>query len=49
MLLYKPKKNQNAEGNRLLIITVLGSASPIRFLVNEDEPDDEQPNPKPKC
>jgi len=38
MLLYKPKKNQNAKGNRLLIsITVMGSAGPIRFVVNEDE------------
>jgi hypothetical protein len=38
MLLYKPKKNQNAKANRLLIsITVLGSAGPIRFVVNEDE------------
>lgn len=39
MILYKPKKNQNAsKGNRLLIsITVLGSAGPIRFVVNEDE------------
>ncbi|KAG2708395.1 hypothetical protein I3843_05G173000 [Carya illinoinensis] len=38
MLLYKPKKNQNAKGNRLLIsITVLGSAGPIRFVVNEHE------------
>jgi hypothetical protein len=38
MLLYKPKKNQNTKGNRLLIsITVMGSAGPIRFVVNEDE------------
>ncbi|KAF2305536.1 hypothetical protein GH714_006295 [Hevea brasiliensis] len=37
MLLYKPKKNQPAKGNRLLIsVTVLGSAGPIRF-VNEEE------------
>ncbi|KAI5677854.1 hypothetical protein M9H77_08804 [Catharanthus roseus] len=37
MLLQK-KKNQAAKGNRLLIsITVLGSAGPIRFVVNEDE------------
>ncbi|KAM2658455.1 hypothetical protein EV2_021163 [Malus domestica] len=39
MLLYKQKKNQStAKGNRLLIsITVLGSAGPIRFVVNEQE------------
>ncbi|KAA8532556.1 hypothetical protein F0562_032628 [Nyssa sinensis] len=38
MLLYKQKKNQAGKGNRLLIsITVLGSAGPIRFVVNEDE------------
>ncbi|KAF2316808.1 hypothetical protein P3X46_026566 [Hevea brasiliensis] len=38
MLLYKPKKNQPAKGNRLLIsVTVLGSAGPIRFVVNEEE------------
>lgn len=38
MLLYKQKKNQVAKGNRLLItVTVLGSAGPIRFVVNEDE------------
>ncbi|KAK9276106.1 hypothetical protein L1049_005637 [Liquidambar formosana] len=38
MLLYKQKKNQNGKGNRLLIsITVLGSAGPIRFVVNEEE------------
>nr|XP_043638296.1 uncharacterized protein At4g22758-like [Erigeron canadensis] len=40
MLMYKQKKNQgtSAGGNRLLIsITVIGSAGPIRFVVNEDE------------
>lgn len=38
MLLSKHKKNQNAKGNRLLIsINVLGSAGPIRFVVNEEE------------
>lgn len=38
MLLNKQKKNQNLKGNRLLIsITVLGSAGPIRFVVNEEE------------
>ncbi|KAJ8752383.1 hypothetical protein K2173_004019 [Erythroxylum novogranatense] len=38
MLLYKQKKSQVAKGNRLLIsVTVLGSAGPIRFVVNEDE------------
>ncbi|KAG8637504.1 uncharacterized protein At4g22758 isoform X2 [Manihot esculenta] len=38
MLLYKTKKNQPAKGNRLLIsVTVLGSAGPIRFVVNEEE------------
>ncbi|XP_065856191.1 uncharacterized protein At4g22758-like [Euphorbia lathyris] len=38
MLLYKPKKNQPAKGNRLLIsVTVMGSAGPIRFVVNEGE------------
>lgn len=37
MLLYKQKKTQNAKGNRFLIsITVLGSAGPIRFVVNEE-------------
>lgn len=38
MLLYKQKKAQAAKGNRFLIsITVLGSAGPIRFVVNEEE------------
>ncbi|XP_059655377.1 uncharacterized protein LOC132302510 [Cornus florida] len=38
MLLYKQKKSQPSKGNRLLIsITVLGSAGPIRFVVNEEE------------
>lgn len=41
MLLSKQKKNQTpaaAKGNRLLIsITVIGSAGPIRFVVNEEE------------
>ncbi|KAG8382744.1 hypothetical protein BUALT_Bualt05G0109100 [Buddleja alternifolia] len=39
MLLYKQKKNQAAlKGNRFLIsVTVLGSAGPIRFVVNEEE------------
>ncbi|GLT78423.1 hypothetical protein SLA2020_499600 [Shorea laevis] len=38
MLLYKQKKTQPAKGNRMLItITVLGSAGPIRFLVNEED------------
>lgn len=38
MLHYKQKKNQAGKGNRLLIsITVLGSAGPIRFLVNEQD------------
>lgn len=40
MLLSKQKKNQNANHNkrRLLIsINVLGSAGPIRFVVNEEE------------
>uniref|UniRef100_A0A5B6ZX05 DUF7054 domain-containing protein n=1 Tax=Davidia involucrata TaxID=16924 RepID=A0A5B6ZX05_DAVIN len=38
MLLCKQKKNQADKGNRLLIsITVLGSAGPIRFVVNEEE------------
>ncbi|CAK9156133.1 unnamed protein product [Ilex paraguariensis] len=38
MLLYKQKKNQAGKGNRLLIsINVLGSAGPIRFVVNEEE------------
>ncbi|GLT36895.1 hypothetical protein SLA2020_112410 [Shorea laevis] len=38
MLLYKQKKTQPAKGNRLLItITVLGSAGPLRFLVNEED------------
>lgn len=38
MLLYKQKKNNNAKGNRLLIsVTFMGSAGPIRFVVNEEE------------
>lgn len=39
MLLSKQKKNQNLKGkNRILIsINVLGSAGPIRFVVNEEE------------
>ncbi|KAJ6318403.1 hypothetical protein OIU76_013864 [Salix suchowensis] len=38
MLLYKQKKNQVAKGKRFLIsVTVLGSAGPIRFVVNEEE------------
>ncbi|KAL6539059.1 hypothetical protein OROMI_025385 [Orobanche minor] len=38
MLLHKQKKNQVLKGNRFLIsVTVLGSAGPIRFVVNEDE------------
>ncbi|KAF3661212.1 putative phosphoenolpyruvate carboxylase 4-like [Capsicum annuum] len=38
MLLYKTKKIQPEQGNRLLIsITVVGSAGPIRFVVNEKE------------
>ncbi|KAJ8564772.1 hypothetical protein K7X08_001232 [Anisodus acutangulus] len=38
MLLYKTKKIQSVKGSRLLIsITVLGSAGPIRFVVNEKE------------
>lgn len=38
MLLYKTKKIQPEKGNRLLIsITVVGSAGPIRFVVNEKE------------
>ena len=38
MALYKQKKNHKGNGNRLLIsITVLGSAGPIRFVVNEEE------------
>ncbi|KAI3466973.1 hypothetical protein Pfo_023636 [Paulownia fortunei] len=37
MLLYKQKKNQPLKGNRFLIsVTVLGSAGPIRFVVNEE-------------
>ncbi|GMJ13379.1 hypothetical protein like AT1G70780 [Hibiscus trionum] len=37
-MLYKQKKNQGPKGNRLLVsITVLGSAGPIRFVVNEEE------------
>lgn len=38
MLLNKHKKNHSPKGNRLLVsITVLGSAGPIRFVVNEEE------------
>ncbi|CAA0832959.1 Unknown protein [Striga hermonthica] len=37
-MLLKQKKNQPLKGNRFLIsVTVLGSAGPIRFVVNEDE------------
>ncbi|CAN4090490.1 unnamed protein product [Withania somnifera] len=36
MLLYKTRKIQPEKGNRLLIsITAVGSAGPIRFVVNE--------------
>ena len=40
MLLSKQKKNQNANLNQrriLISINVLGSAGPIRFVVNEEE------------
>ncbi|KAF5180872.1 hypothetical protein FRX31_029543 [Thalictrum thalictroides] len=39
MMIQKTKKNSNSsKGNRLLIsINVLGSAGPLRFLVNEEE------------
>ncbi|XP_038997262.1 uncharacterized protein At4g22758-like [Hibiscus syriacus] len=38
MVLYKQKKTWDPKGNRILInITVLGSAGPIRFVVNEEE------------
>nr|AFK44881.1 unknown [Lotus japonicus] len=38
MLMNKQKKNLNANAMRLLIsINVLGSAGPIRFVVNEEE------------
>jgi hypothetical protein len=38
MLLSKHKKNQNAGKKRLLIsVNVLGSAGPIRFVVNEEQ------------
>lgn len=39
MLLSKQKKSNNAKaGNRLLItVNVLGSAGPMRFVVNEEE------------
>lgn len=38
MLLSKQKKAQNSKGNRLLItVNVLGSAGPLRFVVNEKE------------
>ncbi|GMI75206.1 hypothetical protein like AT1G70780 [Hibiscus trionum] len=38
MLLCKQKKNRGPKGNRLLVsITVLGSAGPIRFVVNEEQ------------
>lgn len=39
MLLYKQKKNQGPKGNKLLIsIIAVGSAGPIRFVVNEEAP-----------
>ncbi|GMH01981.1 hypothetical protein Nepgr_003820 [Nepenthes gracilis] len=39
MVLYRPKKAQNAKGNRFLItVNVLGSTGPMRFVVNELEP-----------
>ncbi|KAE8724558.1 putative ADP-ribosylation factor GTPase-activating protein AGD11-like [Hibiscus syriacus] len=38
MVLYKQKKTRDLKGKRILIsITVLGSAGPIRFVVNEEE------------
>ncbi|KAK8659469.1 hypothetical protein V6N13_029670 [Hibiscus sabdariffa] len=38
MVLYKQKKTQCPKGVRILVsITVLGSAGPIRFVVNEEE------------
>lgn len=38
MLIQKQKKSQAAKGNRFLIsVAVMGSAGPIRFVVNEDE------------
>ncbi|GAB4828751.1 hypothetical protein Ancab_018420 [Ancistrocladus abbreviatus] len=38
MGLYKQKKAHNVKGNRVLItINVLGSAGPMRFIVNEHE------------
>ncbi|GMJ09655.1 hypothetical protein like AT1G70780 [Hibiscus trionum] len=38
MVLYKQKKTQGPKGVRILVsITVLGSAGPIRFVVNEEE------------
>ncbi|XP_073287720.1 uncharacterized protein [Primulina huaijiensis] len=38
MLNYKQKKNQPVKGKRFLIsVTVLGSAGPIRFVVNEED------------
>ncbi|KAK1387023.1 GRAS family transcription factor family protein [Heracleum sosnowskyi] len=38
MFLSKQKKSQGDKGNRLLVsVTVMGSAGPIRFVVNEKE------------
>lgn len=38
MLLPKQKKNQASQGNRILIsVTVIGSAGPIRLVVNTEE------------
>lgn len=38
MVILKQKKSQAAKGNRFLIsVAVMGSAGPIRLVVNEDE------------
>ncbi|GJT54802.1 UDP-3-O-acyl-N-acetylglucosamine deacetylase 5 precursor [Tanacetum coccineum] len=37
MMMYKGKKNHVTRNRRLICITIIGSASPIRFVVNVEE------------